>query len=45
LLETGAADDANVGKRPDGSLFNLGDTTETVYAVVLEPTGKPSLSP
>jgi hypothetical protein len=44
VLETGA-NDANVGKRPDGSLFNLGDTTETVYAVVLESTGKPSLSP
>jgi hypothetical protein len=43
VLETGA-NDANVGKRPDGSLFNLGDTTEAVYAVVLEPTGKPSLS-
>ena len=45
VLETGAADDANVGKRPDGSLFNLGETTERIYAVVLEPTGKPSLSP
>ena len=45
VLETGAAGDANVGKRPDGSLFNLGETTERIYAVVLEPTGKPSLLP
>jgi hypothetical protein len=45
VLATSDADNANVVTRPDGSLFNLGGAPETSYAVVLEPTGKPSLLP
>ena len=45
MLETTDGDEGNVGSRPDGALFNLSETTVTLYAAVLEPTGKPSLSP
>jgi hypothetical protein len=45
VIAAAGANDANVGTRPDGSLINLGEAKATVYAALLEPTGKPSLSP
>lgn len=46
VLEVGENSDASIGKRADdGSLFNINDTVETIYIVVLEPLGTPTLMP
>jgi hypothetical protein len=45
LLEVGAAGDASIGRNGDGSLFNISDTTETIYVVAIEPRGTAVLGP
>jgi hypothetical protein len=46
VLEVGADGDASIGKRTnDGVLFNIGATAETIYIVMLQPLGTPTLSP
>ena len=36
MVETGATTDGSIETRQDGSLLNVSDTTETIYAFVLE---------
>jgi hypothetical protein len=45
VLATGDTDKDGVGKQSDGALFNPSDRTETVFAAILESSGKPSLTP
>jgi hypothetical protein len=40
VVETGATTDGSIDRRQDGSLLNVGDTTETIYAFVLEFSGE-----
>jgi hypothetical protein len=45
-LEVGQDGDASIGKNAtDGSLFNIAATDQAIYAVVIEPGGRPNLTP
>ncbi len=44
-LEVGQDGDASVGKNGDGSFFNIAETDQTIYAVVVEPGGRGNLTP
>jgi hypothetical protein len=45
MVETGATTDDSIETRQDGSLLNVSDTTETIYALVLQLSGEPPLMP
>jgi hypothetical protein len=40
MVETGATTDGSIETRQDGSLLNVSDTTETIYAFVLDLSGE-----
>lgn len=45
MVETGATMDDSIEMRQDGSLLNVGETPEIIYALVLDLSGEPTLMP
>jgi len=45
MVETGATTDDSIETRQDGSLLNVGETPEIIYALVLDLSGESTLMP